>query len=109
LVTVPGADEDAPLGRIEGGVSERFRFASDGDVEAGGKTGGVRTPWVVVVAAMVVSADDGATVRDAGEMDALRAAEGSRPLKGVTVTQPRYSEAGGGTRKVCRVRCRAEV
>jgi hypothetical protein len=82
LVTVPGADEDAPLGRIEeGGVSERFRFASDGDVEAGGKTGGVRTPLVVVVAAMVVSADDGSTVRDAGEMDALRAADGSRRWK----------------------------
>jgi hypothetical protein len=79
LVTVPGADEDAPL--EEGGVSERFRFASDSDVEAGGKTGGVRTPLVVVVAAMVVSADDGSTVRDAGEMDALRAADGSRRWK----------------------------
>jgi hypothetical protein len=52
-------------------VSERFRFASDGDVDAGGKTGGVRTP-LVVMAAMVVSGDDGGAVRDAGAMNALR-------------------------------------
>jgi hypothetical protein len=75
LTTVPGAEADAPLATIEGGVSDRFRFASDGDVDAGVRTGGVRTP-LVVVAAMVVSANDGGAVRDAGAMNALRAADG---------------------------------
>lgn len=51
---------DAPLDTIAS-VSERFRFASDGDAGAGGSEGGVRVP---LAAAMVMMG----AVRDAGAM-----------------------------------------
>lgn len=91
LASFAGAGGDAPLA-MTASVSVRFRFASEGDVGAGGRDGGVRSPLVVVDMVM------GTPVRDGAMRGSVQHAEDRRRGWWVARGKPQHNAA------VCQVR-----